>query len=735
MVRKEGFKNTEKTNKTAWTSHDINPPVTARGLRIRCLKGEGDGYQIIEVYVNKNSAYCFEPVPQTAAYRDKSAPIDERVRDLLSRMTLREKIHMTGGFNFNFIPGLARFGLSPVQVSDTSAGLKLNKEYYCILDKTTSFPVAAALAATWQPELTVEMGKAIGEECRADGVSVLLGPGINIHRTSTCGRNFEYFSEDPFLTAKMVVGQIQGLQSKGVLATVKHYIANNNEFVRDHCNVLVGERALHEIYLPAFAATITDGGAKVFMSSYNWMDGVKCGENRHTLTDILRGELGYTGMVLSDWGGTWDMPKVLESGQNLVMPNKKSLAEHIRSLMEKDPAGTEKLVDAMIAPTLRVMLETGIWQRSPEPTGTIDYAAHKELSRKIAESAVTLLKNEDNILPLKSGQKILLVGDSKAVNDASSGKGSGCVAGFDLVNYFDGLKAVFGDKVTYSKNPSDNVVKNADRVLFFFNMGDHEGGDRPFELPDETRQQIEALAAKNPNLIVVASCGTAFDMPWLGKVKGLVHCYYLGQEYGAALANVLSGKVTPSGKLPFSMEQSYSDSPAFGYNVMNGKTTWSLKTKPDPYFDVHYNEGVFVGYRWYEAKKKPVNFPFGFGLSYTTFEMSDIKVSANTVTKEKPITVSVTVKNTGKVSGAEVVQLYVHDDEASVERPYRELKGFQKVFLQPGESKTVTIPLDWKALAFWDVKTHAWLAEPGTFTLLVGNSSQNVQCQARIEYK
>ena len=740
-----GFQNTFRGKsrtgfKAGWVWHELNAPVTAKGLRIRCLKGTGDGYQIFDVFVNGCCPFSYEPVAADAPYRNPSVAADLRAQDLLKRMTLREKIRMTAGQNIFFIPGFDRFGLKPVLMCNTSAGIQLRSDLdwnYTPLRKTTAFPVAAALAATWQPELAFEAGQAIAKECRAGGQSILLGPGVNIHRTSTCGRNFEYFSEDPFLTARMGVAQVKGIQSKGVLATVKHYMANNNELVRTDSDAIIDERAMHEIYLPGFEATIREGDAKAFMSSYNWVNREKCGESHTVLTDILRGELGYTGMVMSDWGGTEDNTKALGSGQNLIMPQLKDFGQYLRAELAKDPAGTEKKIDEMIAPTLKVLLETGVWQRPPVLPGTVDYAAHQTIVRQIGESAVTLLKNDD-VLPLKKGQEILVVGDKKAVSDSSSGKGSGFVEGHDPVSYFDGLKAVFGDKVIWSKNPSASEVKNADRVLFFFNMGDHEGGDRPFELPAETQQQIADLAANNPNVIVVASTGTAFDMPWLGKVKGLVHCYFLGQEYGAALANVLSGAVTPSGKLPFSMETTFADSPAYGYDLLDGKPLKNknaLQKAQKKTFEINYSEGIFVGYRWYEAKKKPVNFPFGFGLSYTTFEMSDIKVSATTITKAAPITVSVTVKNTGKVSGAEVVQLYVHDDEASVERPYRELKGFQKVFLQPGESKTVTIPLDWKALAFWDVKTHAWLAEPGTFTLLAGNSSQNVQCQARIDYR
>ena len=726
--------------KYKFTTHKIEPSVTACGIRINCLKST-NGFEMVDLRINGQYPFCYEPVPADAVCLNKTAAPEARVNDLLSRMTIREKIGMAGGFNFFFFPGIERFGFEPVLLNDATSGLNLRPEIErerSVISQSTSFPLAAALAATWQPEFAFEMGKAIGEECRAAGTGVLLGPGVNIHRTSTCGRNFEYMGEDPWLASRMAVQHIKGVQSQKVIATVKHFIANNNEFVRTRCNAIIDERTLHEIYLPAFAAAVQEANVRAVMSSYNWLNGEKCGEDKALLTDILRGELGYTGMVMSDWGdGTEDMTKILGSGQNIIMPGMKDFGQHVRSLLEKDPAGTEKQLDAMITPTLRILFEMGTWDRVPaDPQFKKTFAGHKITARTIAESAITLLRN-DQVLPLAQGQTILITGDQSAITNASSGGGSGHVKGYDHVNFYDGLKTLFGNAVTYDANPSDAVVKQADRILYFFKMSDSEGTDRPFDLSEKINQQIQTLAAKNPNVIVIATTGTGFGTPWLDSVKGLVHGYFLGQEYGEAMANVLSGKVTPSGKLPFTIEKSFADSPAYGYNVINGQQEWSgnIKNQPVPYFDVPYSEGVFMGYRWYEAKKKPVNFPFGFGLSYTTFTMSDLKVSANTITKEKQVTLSVTVKNTGKVAGAEVVQLYVHDEAASVERPYRELKGFQKVFLQPGESKTVTIPLDWKALAFWDVKTHAWLTEPGSFKLLVGNSSQNVQCQTNIVYQ
>ncbi|NOU37011.1 MAG: glycosyl hydrolase [Kiritimatiellaceae bacterium] len=724
-----------------FTVHKVDPVVTAIGLRIQCLEST-NGFELINLRINGQHPFCYEPVPSDAVCRNKTAAPEARVQDLLKRMTIREKIGMTGGFNYFFFSGLERFGFAPVLLNDATSGLNLRPDIereYSSITKSTSFPLASALAATWQPELAFEMGKAIGEECRAAGTGVLLGPGINIYRTSTCGRNFEYMGEDPYLTSRMAVEHIKGVQSQRVIATVKHFVANNNEFVRTRANSLIDERTLHEIYLPAFAAAVQEGNVRAVMSSYNWLNGEKCGESKALLTGILRGELGYTGMVMSDWGdGTDDMTKILGSGQNSIMPGIKGFGQHVRALLAQDPSGTEKQLDAMIAPTLRVLFEMGTWDRpAADPAFMSTFAGHKTTARTIAESAITLLKN-DQVLPLVQGQKILITGNLSAITNASSGGGSGYVKGYDHINFYDGLRAVFGNDVTMEENPSGETVKKADRILYFLTMGDREGADRSFDLPEQINQRIQALAAQNSSVIVVASTGTGFGMPWLDSVKGLVHGYYLGQEYGAAMANVLSAKVTPSGKLPFTIEKFFADSPAYNYNLLDGTPWWFTKFPTNiaaRTVDVPYSEGVFVGYRWYEAKQRPVNFPFGFGLSYTTFTISNLQVSSENITRKKPVTVSVTVQNTGKIPGAEVVQLYVHDEQSSVERPYRELKGFKKVFLQPGERKTVTMTLDWKALAFWDITTHDWLVEPGTFTLLAGNSSRNVQCQTRINCK
>jgi beta-glucosidase len=635
----------KRGNVESLTAHEMDSMFEAKGVRIRCLKST-NGVELINLRINGKYPFCYAPVPSDAVCLNKSVDPAARVQDLLERMTMREKIGMVFGFDaFNF-SGLERFGFATVRSSDASAGLRLDwrllKEN---ISKSTSFPLPSALAAAWQPELAFEMGKAIGEECRAVDIDVLLGPSANIYRTSTCGRNFEYMGEDPYLASRLAVEYIKGVQSQKVIATVKAFAADNNEFVRKYCNAIIDERALHEIYMPAFAASVQEANVRAVMSSYNWLNGEKCGEDKILLTDILRGELGFTGMVMSDWHGAVrddgqsDNGKILGSGQNMIMPILGNFGQYIRALMEKDSEGTERRISAMIAPTLRVFFEMGIWDRPSSDRSAFEkvLAGNKKVARTIAESAITLLKN-DQVLPLTKGQTILITGDPGSVTNASSGGGSAYVKGYDHINFYDGLKAVLGNTVVYEKSPSDETVKNADRILYFLTMGDSEGRDRPFDLPEEMDRQIQVLASKNPNVIVIASTGTGFGMPWLDSVKGLVHGYFLGQEYGAAMANVLTGKVTPSGKLPFTIEKSFSDSPAYGYNLMNGNPWWDGRFPPPGptrRVDVTYSEGVFVGYRWYEAKQKPVNFPFGFGLSYTTFEISDLTVSANSITKKR----------------------------------------------------------------------------------------------------
>jgi len=731
VVRRNGFVSQVGDRAIiAWESHPLDPEVVARQMRIRTLEGEKDGIQIVDIFINERLPFSFEPVPQEALFKRKDLPINVRVEDLLSRMTFTEKVRLTSGIHRFGVPGIERFGFNPVWMSNASQGVKLQVDG--LLEKSTAFPTLVAAAATWDEALVQDMGRAIGKECRAGGIALLLGPGVNIQRTSTGGRNFEYFSEDPFLTARMGVSHIKGLHAEGVLAVIKHFAMNNNEFLRGKINALVDERTLMEIYMPGYLAAIEEADLRVVMSAYNGVNGEKTGESPALLTGMLRERLGFTGFVMSDWGGTSDYANILKSGQNLIMPQLKGFGEYLREQRQADPVAAEKALDRMIAPTLRVLLESGVWERGPGAGSSVDYLAHNDLARRIAEAGITLLKN-DNVLPLKEDERILIVGQKNAVLGADQGGGSGRAAGFDQVNYLEGLRAVYGANVSHKENPSPQDIRGATAVLYFFNMGDREGTDRPFELPAEVDKKIFELARHTDRLIVLASSGTAFGTPWLEEVQGLVHCYYSGQARGAALAAVLTGKVNPSGKLPFTMEKSFSDSPAFGYNIFEGRTEWAGNFRGAPEsFDLRYEEGIFVGYRWYEKMKKPVNFPFGFGLSYTAFKIGPASVSSQNIPKSGPLVVRVDVTNTGNVPGAEVVQLYVHDRNPEVERPYRELKGFRKVHLNPGETQTVEFHLSRKDFAYWDVSGKQWKVGAGPFLILAGNSSRDVQSTVEV---
>jgi beta-glucosidase len=708
--------------------YTLDYAIPARYVRIRLNEPANPdvGYELIELMVNHEVPICFAPATHIEQFRDEQIPAADRADRLLAQMTFREKLHLAGGYDQFNISGFSRFGLNRVQMSDTTSGVKL-REKCRALEYSTSFPCAMALSATWNPERSYEMGKAIAEECRANGSRILLAPGVNIYRSSTCGRNFEYFGEDPYLTARMAAAYIKGVQDLDVIATVKHFIANNNEFLRTQSNPVIDERALHEIYLPAFVAAINDADVKALMSSYNWFNGEKCGESPSLLTDILRGDLSYKWMVMSDWGGTSDLEAVPGSGQNLVMPGKRLLHSILRKRYAQNAEQAEQDLVAMIRPTVVTLFETGAWFGSVEGEDEFleTMPGHKETAHDVAAEAITLLKN-DNILPLKASDGILVAGLEDAVMNAQSGSGSGEVAGYDHVNFLDGLRARF-DQVAYEEMPSDETVRAAGTVIYFFDMGGGESQDRPFEVNENIVSEIQRLAGLNDRVVVIASSGTAFSTDWVDDVDALVLGYYLGQERGSAMAAVLSGEICPSGRLPFTFEMSFADSPAYENNVIDGVAVWDGHDSrfTNSCYNLPYSEGVFVGYRWYEGRNKAVRFPFGFGLSYAGIEMT--KAVASPVSEDGSMDVRVTVKNTGSIAGAEVVQCYVHDEQSGVERPYRELKAWRKVFLQPGEERDVVLTLDRSAFAFWDINRHDWVVEPGEFSLFIGNSCLNVQ--------
>ena len=749
----------------------FDTPHTARYLRLSLEKSRAkrnnrkdwndpgtpyDSFMVAEVFVNGGANVSTYPVPADAPFRNAKLDAAERAKDLISRMTFTEKLSLVNGFEIFYYAGLPRFGLRPVYFQDTTSGLKQrghkeNKSNMGYLDETTCFPAATLLAATFDRDLVYENGRKIGEEALADGCDVLLGPGMNIHRTAECGRNWEYFSEDPFLSAQTGVAYINGLQSMGIVATAKHLVANNFELDRNDVSSDMDERTLFEIYLPSFEAASKEAKVKAIMTGYNWLNGNKLGEDPYIMNEVMRKKFGYEGMFMSDWFGNDDNNKILGSGQNICMPASNSLPNTIRKRYQKDPKGTERALNLMIFPPLRTFFTQGIYDR---PRGNSEYVKtvkeHGAFVRTAAAQGITLLKNEGGLLPLKNDAKILITGDKHAYR-FQIGRGSGEVKGWNTLPRHEIYKKVFPNvnfnsyKDLKAKEragdeyfPTDKEIKEAEAVIFTFSRDDSEGRDSPFEYPDND-EAIRRLTSLNKNVIVLISGGGGVSMPWKDEVKAILHCYYGGQEAEWAIGDILSGKVNPSGKLPFTMEQDIKDSCAYGFNIFDG-ITYGKNNDEKGFKDMlqkkfgktkgwpsEYKEGIFVGYRWYDKYNKPIHYPFGYGLSYTTFSISNIQAPSVFV-PGKPYTVSVKVSNTGKIAGAEVVQLYVQDLRCSVPRPVRELKGYEKVFLKPGESKVLTLKLNDRSFAFYDqVEKHDWVVEAGKFMVSVGNSSRDTQ--------
>lgn len=682
-----------------------------------------------------------DSLPKNAVYTSKNASAEARAKDVVSRLTFDEKLMLTGGWKMMHFPAVERLGLPPVYFSDASQGIHI-KDYCVKVGKSTAFPGTIALAATWNPGLAYTYAKSIGEECRAWGVSVLLGPGMNMYRNAEGGRNYEYLGEDPLLTSRLSVSYVKGMQEAGTIATIKHFIGNEQEFARHIANIKISERALREIYLPAFEASIKDGKALAVMTSNNVVNGFPGAADQPLSNDVLRKEYGYKGVIMSDWASSSFWPEKqnieLTSGHSLLMDNNEIFANYVRREIKDHPENKpaiENQLDTMVFYNLYAFFKAGIYDRpyrNPALLSTFD--AHKKVALQTAEEAITVLKNEGNILPVKpaSVKKIVVLGSEEALT-VYTGKGSGMVDGYDHIDYLAGLKNVYGDKIVYLKNMLNAELSSADVVLYFITRPSGEGFDVDFNLP-AVADTIMRIAQLNKNLVVIHSGGNGFAMPWLSSVKGFVFAYLLGQERGEALANIISGKTNPSGKLPFTIEKDFNDSPAKDYNKMSdGKYYWR-GGKPNSTeirkqfgnIEMPYSEGIYVGYRWYEKKNIRPQFPFGFGLSYTTFSFGKISASAKTITKDKPVAVTFTVTNTGKVAGAEVAQLYVSDAKGTVDRPVKELKGFEKVFLQPGESRQVHIIIGWKDLAYWNESKHQWVAEAGEYILEAGSSSQDI---------
>ena len=729
---------------------------------------------------------CFVAMADTPVYLDETKPVEERIEDALNRMTLDEKIAVIHAQSKFSAAGVPRLGFPDLWTDDGPHGVRPDvlwdewRQAGQTNDSCVAFPALTCLAASFDPSLARIYGESLGEEALYRDKDMILGPGVNIFRTPLNGRNFEYMGEDPYLASRMVVPYIQGLQSKGVSACVKHYCLNNDEEYRHQVNVIVSDRALREIYLPAFEAAVKEGGTWGLMGAYNLYKNEHNCHNEILLNNILKGEWGYDGVVVSDWGGAHDTDQAVKNGldlefgtwtDGLTMGKTNAYRSYFLADVYKktilDGTYTTRELDEKVRRVLRLHFRTTMNRN--KGVGFMCNEAHYATARKVAVGGIVLLKNDNNLLPMdvKASKKILVVGEN-AVKMMTVGGGSSSLKVQREVSPLDGIRNLVasinptaiveyqrgyvgdvtgeldgvstGQNLNESRSPEQLIADavaaaaDADYVIFFGGLNkapyqDCEGNDRKtYDLPYDQDKVISALAKANSRLVVVGISGNSFAMPWKGEVNAIVQGWFLGSEAGNALADVLTGVANPSGKLPFTWTKTLNDVGAHALNTYPG--TWR---EGKDIIDEEYAEGVFVGYRWTDKKKITPEFAFGHGLSYTTFELSSLRASGDLSGENGTMTFTVNVKNTGSCEGAEVVQLYVHDDKASVERPYKELKGFAKVSLKPGESKDVEISIDRRALSFWDETTNGWKVEPGKFTILVGNASDNLTLKTNIK--
>lgn len=692
-----------------------------------------------------NSPHAQEP---RAVYLDVNQPIDARVEDLLSRLTLEEKIalvHADSKFTTAAIP---RFGLPRRWLSDGPHGVRedVGPDTWQPAGRTDDFssfmPALIGLAASWNVDLATAYGKVIGEEARQRGKQIMLGPGMNIMRTPLNGRNFEYFGEDPFLSSRMVVNYIRAVQAEDVSSCAKHFAANDQEWERGKINVEMDERALREIYLRPFQAAVQEAGVRSVMSAYNKFRGQYCSENDYLLNKILKGEWGFKGLVMSDWGGTHSTRGAvvngldLEMGTEIVPYDGFYLAGAFREGV-RNGEFSRSVLDDKVRRNLRQMLETkAIEGRAP---GAINTKAHQATARRIAEESMVLLKNDADALPLDPNKikSIAVIGEN-AVQLQSPGGGSARIKAFYEITPLEGILRRIGDRANVSfsmgygeKNGEElasravRAASQAEVVIYIGGLNhrpffDAEGVDRKdMKLPYAQDELLTQIVQANPRTIVVLLGGAPVEMgAWLAKVPALLQAWYPGMEGGNALAGVLFGDVNPSGKLSCTFPKRLEDSPAHAMGNYPGKEG-----------TVRYEEGLLVGYRWFDTKHIDPLFPFGFGLSYTRFEYSNLRLTPAKDAKDGVVTAEFDVKNVGARDGAEVAQLYVQALKPRLPRPLKELKGFRKVFLKAGERQTLSIPLDRGSFAFYDPDQHGWAAEQGNFKILIGASARDIRLE------
>ena len=735
---------------------------------------------------------------QLPVYLDENKPLEQRIDDALSRMTLDEKIAVIHAQSKFSSPGVKRLGFPDLWTDDGPHGVRPDvlwdewEQAGQTNDSCVAFPALTCLAATWNPDLARLYGESLGEEALYRNKSVMLGPGVNIFRTPLNGRNFEYMGEDPWLASRMVVPYVQGLQSKGVAACVKHYALNNDEEYRHQVNVIVSDRALHEIYLPAFKAAVQEGGAWAIMGAYNLYKNQHNCHNVIMLNKILKQDWGFDGVVISDWGGCHDTDEAVRNGldlefgtwtDGLTMGKTNAydayyLAAAYKQAIQQGKYSTKEL-DEKVRRVLRLFYRTTMSRH--KPVGFLCSESHYDAALKIAKEGIVLLKNDmvkkdkAPLLPLnfQKMQRILVVGEN-AIKMMTVGGGSSSLKAQREILPLDALQQMVNGKLsngklTFARGYVGDTVQSyngvtvgrslyetrsqaeltaeavekareADVVIFFggLNKSDHqdcEGHDRlSYDLPYAQNEVIEAILKINPRLVYVNISGNPAALPWIAKVPAVVQAWFIGSEAGEAIASVLTGETNPSGKLPFTWYASLDQCGAHATGAYPG--TWRTDRK---IIDEEYKEGLFVGYRWIDkfsndkssnsklsnGKLNPL-FPFGYGLSYTTFKLGKVTANTQELTPNTQITFTLPVTNTGSVAGSETIQLYISDLESTVERPVKELKAFQKVFLQPGETKQVSLTIDKSALSYYNDQTGQWTAEPGEFKALIGTSSRNI---------
>lgn len=709
-------------------------------------------------------------VPANAPYKNPKLPVEQRVADLLHRMTLREKVSMLAGSGWMESTPIPRLGIPAIKMADGPMGVRAwygssaitsaanaQKKVY-----STSFPAGVCMAATWDRALVQREGDAIGQETKALGRDMILGPTVNINRQPLWGRNFEGYGEDPYLSGQMGAAYVRGVQGQGVIPSVKHFAANNEEYERHRIDAHISARALHEIYLPAFKAAV-DAGAWNIMSAYNRVNGTHMAQNHPLLHDVLQKEFGFKGFVISDWGSTYSTVPTMNAGMDLEMPGGPPAKAWIKLPSTKRDGNSDlwltpgKVIEAIedgririaqiddnVGRILRVEFEAGLFEHQHEGGGEVDTPDEKAVALQGATEGIVLLKNDGNLLPLDPAKvhSIAVIGPNAAVARTGGG-GSSLVRPKYATSPLEGIKnrVVNSIKVSYTlgvgmegENPAQDTaearakdlkeaVEAASRadvaivVVGRYFGNEHEGADvKTMDLPTGQDELIEAVEKANPHTVVVLNTGDPVTMTkWIDSTPALLDMWYGGQEGGWALAEILFGDESPSGKLPVTLPKRFEDCPCYGHYPGKG-------------LNVDYAEGIYVGYRYYDTRQVNPQFPFGFGLSYTNFAYTDLTVQPASGRWD----VSFDLRNAGNRAGAEVVELYVHENNPKIDRPVHELKGFERVELQPGESKTVHLTLDRSAFSYWDPAKRAWTMDPGKFEIQVGSSSRDILLRSTV---